>query len=94
MLKAYQNNLLKPNIELSTNVFKVTLPMIETTAGYDEELGEVLELFNKQELLTRSEVEAALGISRSKAANLLSQLVTAGKIAVSGAGRNTKYQLR
>jgi len=93
IMGAYKDNILTPKIETSTNVFKITLPELETTGMDNADARAVLRLFNGAEFISRSDLERSLGISRSRANSILSELVSAGKLKVAGSGRNTRYKL-
>ncbi|MCL2295685.1 MAG: putative DNA binding domain-containing protein [Methanomassiliicoccaceae archaeon] len=94
IMGAYKDNTTQPKIEISTNVFKITLPAMETTKTDNTEARTVLKLFDDAELISRSDVERAMGVSRSKASAVLSGLVAEEKIKTVGAGRNTRYRLK
>lgn len=94
IMGAYSNNVSQPKFEISTNVFKVTLPKIDTDGSDDPDKKAILRLFKDMELIGRSDVERVLRVSRSKAGALLSELVIIGLLETVGAGRNTKYRLK
>ncbi|WNY29419.1 hypothetical protein MmiEs2_16480 [Methanimicrococcus stummii] len=52
----------------------------------------VIALFDKNEFVTRQDVETALDASQAKALRVLKRLTKTGKIRTIGGGRNTKYK--
>lgn len=50
-----------------------------------------LRLFDKYEVVRRSDVEASLGMSKTKAAGILSALEREGLVVRSGSGRCVHY---
>ena len=89
----YKDNITQPKIEISTNVFKITLPIIENEGTDSAEARAVLKLFENMGLNARSDVKSAIGVPRSRAGAILSGLVSDGRLKVVGTGRNTKYKL-
>jgi uncharacterized membrane protein len=70
------------------------LPIIEVANTNNTESRTVLRLFDDAESIGRSDVERAMGVSRSKASAILSGLVADGILKIIGDGRNTKYRLK
>lgn len=97
----------KPKFEVSDNAFKLTLPNVnyhvpktvskrKTPARVkraDDRTELVLALFEKQETITRKDIEAALGVSQATAVLVLRNLVAKGLVAKEGSGKNTCYYL-
>lgn len=92
IMGTYRDNLTQPKIEVSTNVFKITLPEIETEKKDSSDAKIVLRLFDDKEMVSRSDAERALGASRSRAYAVLSELVSDGRLKTVGTGRNTRYK--
>jgi len=93
IMGTYRDNITQPKIEISTNVFKVTLPKTETGGSDGAEAKAVLKMFDKADSIGRSDVERILGVSRARAGEILSELVSGGKLKRAGAGRSTRYKL-
>jgi ATP-dependent DNA helicase RecG len=93
IMGAYKDNLIQPKIEISTNVFKITLPEKKKGSTDNTEARTAMRLFDSTETITRSDVESALGVSRSRANMIISELLSDDKIRVRGTGRNTRYSL-
>lgn len=97
---SYENYPVKPRIEVSDNAFKIILPntnaisetpLTNVTLTSNEKA--VIEIFNKQDFITRRDVENALDISQAMAVRVLKGLVEKSIIKTVGAGKRTKYQL-
>jgi len=91
---------ISPNIELSDNAFKITLPNVNFLTSANTKTGEkdlsererqVLRLFDKAGTITRKDVEQASGISQATAITLLREMVSKGLIKKFGGGKNLKY---
>jgi len=89
-----------PQIELSDNAFKITLPNVNFLASVGAKSGEnglserekqVLKLFEKADAVTRKDVEQAVRISQATAIILLRGMLNRGLIKKSGSGKNLKY---
>jgi ATP-dependent DNA helicase RecG len=93
---AYEGGSLKPQIETSDNAFKITLsnlnqhPILQEYSPMEQT---ILSLFQKQDLISRQDVESKLKIGQTAAGRLLKQLVNSGVLERSGTGKNTKYIL-
>lgn len=100
MMSSYEEYLMKPDIEVSDNVFKVTLPninysdnsnmKISTTAEEDK----ILQIFRNRDIITRKDVESEFNISKSTALRILNSLDKKGIIAKKGAGKDASYMLK
>ena len=89
----YKNALIKPSIELTTNVFKFELPALAPPATDQISVDAVMELAASKDSFTRSEVEDVLKISKSKAGLLMSSLVSDGILEKIGSGRSVRYRI-
>ena len=100
---SYVNYSRKPVIEVSDNVFKITLPnmnyfhkdvsSVNIEKPADNE-NKILSLLRDRQLLTRKEIQLELGISQSTAILLLSKMQKENFIIKTGAGKNTKYKIK
>lgn len=96
IFRSYVDHHLKPKIEVSDNVFKITLPNKNVGRENDllsEQEQIVVDLAKQREEITRKEVEKVLGVSQSLAGRVLRGLVHKGILETLGAGRNTSYTL-
>jgi len=104
IMESYTGADLQPEFDVASNSFRTTLPSLlaphrevittvrehGTVSGGIQE-GRVLEYLKEHEYISRSEVEALLGISRSPAGQLLSRMEKSGQLTKTGAGKNTRY---
>ena len=100
ILRSYKEYSAKPQIEVTDNAFKITLPNVNFNFGpvkskkvlSDSEQA-VLQMFKKQEFIIRKEVEQTLAISQAMAVRVLKQLSDRDLIQVLEKGKNTRYGL-
>jgi len=96
MFEAYAGSGREPKVEVTPNVFKVSLPNINAGASSQtvpaaltpEE--QVLALTVEKGAIGRKDVEALLGLSQTSAGTLLKQLTDNGKIIKKGNGKSIK----
>lgn len=88
----YRNEEVKPVIEVSTNVFKITLP--SPSAGEPEGFGKVEAFLVRNGPSGRADLERELGTSKSKVREIVNAMIATGRIERTGSGRGTKYRLR
>ena len=97
--ECYSEFTAKPNIELSDNAFKITLPNtnFHNAANAKPELSDrekrVMALIKSKGSITRKDVEQALGISQATAIILLRELTEKNLLKKIGQGKNLKYCL-
>ena len=100
IMNAYTETELKPKIEVSSNVFKITLPNRNTGANHTETLVGTLKSEEKRILdfigshghIVRSDVDRLLDVSQATANRILKRMVAEGLIYQDGNGRKTKYR--
>ena len=97
IMGTYMEYGIEPNIEISDNAFKITLPNTNTTvANIKHELTEneqgVLAVL-KQGIKSRPEIQKALGFSQTTAIVTISNLIDKGLIVKVGNGNKTKYKV-
>jgi ATP-dependent DNA helicase RecG len=98
IFESYQGSGVTPKIEVTPNVFKITLPNIRAAASNpktqhlasDER---VLALARERGAIDRKDVEGFLGITQTPAGQLLKKLVEAGSLVKTGNGKNIRYLL-
>lgn len=100
-IESYERFGLKPNIEISSNAFKITLPntsiISQKKNGYthlNEKEMVIITMFDKSETISRIDVERELSISQPTAINLLKKLLDKSIITRFGNGKNTLYRLK
>lgn len=97
--ECYADMPVKPIIDASDNAFKVVLPNAnisrERAARVDislEREAQVTRLFDERDVITRDEVQAALGVSQGTAILILRAMLDKGALIKRGAGKNTVYR--
>jgi len=96
IMRSYAEYHVKPHIEVTDNVFKITLPNTnEASKGtlYNDNERIVLNLFTNKYSIVRKDVEAVLTISQTMAGRILKGLVDKRGIRIVGGGKNTRYVL-
>lgn len=93
MMGEYRNALIKPAIEVSTNVFRVELPAISPPAIDQHSVDTIMNLGRSCESFTRSDVENICGESRSKIGSILKDMVEEGLLERTGSGRSIRYRI-
>lgn len=95
IMKLYESSGLTPEIRVTDNAFKITLPKLMGNDGLSDEKDraedEILLLVSRKGSVTRKDVEELLGVSQATAARLLKKLTSDGKLTVQGKGKNVKY---
>ena len=100
MMSSYEEYLMKPDIEVSDNVFKVTLPNINYSDNSNMKISataeedKILQIFRNRDVVTRKDMESEFNISKSTALRILNSLDKKGIIAKKGAGKGASYILK
>jgi ATP-dependent DNA helicase RecG len=89
LMDAYRDQPSKPTMEVSTNVFRITLPKT-IDADLDQLSLKVLGMLSETPM-SRSDVEREAGIPRMQALSVLRGLVSADLAEEVGSGRSTAY---
>lgn len=102
ILEGYEGSNMMPSFNQSPNSFLVTLPnrnyVPESKINNDKKLHisqveQVIMYLTNNNSITRLEVEALLGIEKSRAKELLSQMASNNMIILKGSGRTSYYVL-
>ena len=100
IMKAYDDDTRKPEIEVTGNAFKVTLPnrnagrrVAPAAESPKYEVEKILTFIKANGQITRSDIDKLLGVSQSTASRILKNMVNEGLICQDGSGRNTKYKI-
>jgi len=96
IMQSYEGFAAKPQIEITDNAFKITLPNsneVPERALLSENESAVLELLENKEFIARKDVESALSVSQAMAVRVLKGLTSKGEIRTVGGGKNTRYVL-
>lgn len=104
--ESYADCAVKPQFEVTNNAFKITLPNINfagerkepatapmKVTGKADRKEIVLKLAEKQDGITRKEVEAELNVSQATAILLLREMVEERLLIKDGGGRHQKYRI-
>ena len=97
IIRSYEDYAVKPQIEVTDNAFKITLPNvneIKLKALLNENERTVLVLFENNDSIVRKDIEVALSVSQPMAVRLLKGLVDKGEIRAVGSGKNTRYVIK
>ena len=99
IMKAYAGTGVEPNIEVTNNAFKITLPNRNAVKATDSVPNErksneekILDLIAQNGYVVRSDVDQLLDVSQTTASRILKRMVTDGLIYQDGSGRKTKYR--
>jgi len=96
IMQSYEGFAVKPQIEVTDNAFKITLPNtneVSERALLSENESAVLELLENKEFIVRKDVESVLSVSQAMAVRVLKGLISKGEIRAVGSGKNTRYVL-
>ena len=95
IMDCYKGNYVQPEINVSENAFKITLPNINYSSGISvtseprEQM--IMDLLNKRGTVTRKDVEQLLDVSQATAARILKKMTLSGVLSSMGNGKNMKY---
>lgn len=96
VFESYNTEKIKPKIEVSDNVFKLTL----YNRNYDRQVDDInneqmqiLNLIEKKGEIKRKDVEALLGISQTMSGRIIKQLVSKNLIVKIGNASTTRYKI-
>ena len=95
MMEVYRGSGLKPKIEASNNAFKITLPNRNAGKASDAQQSveeRVLACAETKGSITRSDVDALLGVSQATSNRLLKRMAAEGLLRQDGSGRRTQYR--
>jgi len=99
ILRSYADFTRKPELQVTNNAFKITLPnrnilhkKKNKIASFSESEEKIIALFNKKNEVVRKDVESTLDISQAMAVRILRGLVDKKVIQVFGSGKNIRYK--
>jgi len=96
IIRSYGEYVIKPQIEVTDNAFKITLPNtneVSEKALLSDNERTVLALFADKDLVVRKDIETALSVSQTMAVRIIKGLLDKNEIRAVGQGKNTKYVL-
>lgn len=95
IMRCYKDISVKPQITVSDNAFKITLPNLNYAAkdmyvsnSYKDI---ILGYLSENEFITRKVSEALLGVSQASAARILHKMTDNGGLCKIGSGKNLRY---
>lgn len=93
IMSCYKGLPVQPKFENVEGAFRVTLPNIHEKSKVveNEKYSSILQLFENQKEVTRSDVEEILGIGTTHAINILKEMLEKNLIKKIGGGRQTRY---
>lgn len=100
--KLYENCCAQPEIEATPNAFKIVLPNMNSTSGIAPEkeqaitpqMKKVLSHISEHGQISDAEIQSLLGIKKTRAFNLVTQMRQMGLIQVTGRGEEKQYLLK
>ena len=90
---AYRNALIKPSYQCFSNSIKVILPVIRENYDLNEAEQILVNILKGKEKMSRSEIEKAAEMEKSKAVRTLNSLIEKKILKKTGAGRGVRYTL-
>ncbi len=90
----YDENLRKPDFEVSENVIKMVLPILEDNMNLTEDERTVYKILSRTMLKSISEIAPYVPFGKSKTTQLLKNMEQKGVLTVEGKGRGTKYIIK
>lgn len=96
IMRSYEEFSIKPQIVVTDNVFKITLPNtneIPEKVHMNEDERAVMGLFKDKDFIVRKDIEVTLSTSQAMAIRLLKGLLEKDQIRTVGKGKNTRYKL-
>jgi len=96
IISCYKGLSVQPKFENVEGAFRVILPNTHAQAlsVEDEKYLPILQLFEKQKEITRSDVEETIGVGSTHAVNTLKEMLSKGLIKKVGGGRLTRYVVK
>ena len=91
---AYRNSLIKPSYQCFFNSIKVILPVIRENYDLNEAEQILVNILKGKEKMSRSEIEKAAEMEKSKAVRTLNSLIEKKILKKTGAGRGVRYTLK
>ncbi len=100
ILSDYKDCIQKPKFTVSKGAFLLTLPNRNSIQGINEitlereKLEKIIEKFRGTEILSRKELQEALGMKKTTSIEMIKFLIKAGILQQVGNGKNIKYMLK
>ena len=96
----YNNQIVKPRIEVTSNTFKIVLPNMNNAENIDvsndtktitPQMQKIIDYINSNGQITDSEIEKLLHIKSTRRYNLIKEMESNGLIIISGRGSSKQY---
>ena len=101
ILKSYSSYEKKPELKESDNAFAVMLPNVnykeaksEIITSFLSKQEQIVEYLKKYNKISRVNVEEMFGVSKTRASNILNDMISQGLITKVGKSRNIIYILK
>lgn len=100
ILRSYNDCARKPEIQTSSNAFKVILPNrnasihipVSSKDTFTDNEKKIISMLERQGEIARKDIENTLSVSQANAVRILRKLSDKGVIRVIGEGKNTRYR--
>ena len=89
--ESYKDYAVKPNFEIFENSIKITLPIIETKLFLTTDERIVMDILEKGNILSSSEILEMTEFKKDKLNRLLKKLIQKNYVDIIGNGRGTRY---
>ena len=89
--ESYKDFVIKPNFEIFENSIKITLPIIETKLLLTTDERIVMDILEKGNILSSSEISETTKLKKDKLNRILKNLIQKNYIDIIGNGRGTRY---
>ncbi len=99
--KLYENCTIQPEITVSQNAFKITLPNMntapkvsaETSDRITAQMRKIMAYIEENGSITDAEIESLLGVKKTRAFNLVKEMKELGLITAEGRGQEKRFYL-
>jgi len=91
--EAYSSSARKPSFEITDNMIKVTLPLLETNLNLSDDEIVVYNALSRSMSKAIGEIFPKTTFGRSKVKDILNRLAERGIVKIEGNGRGTKYRI-
>lgn len=93
ILQSYDGNVKKPSFEISDNMIKVILPVLEIQPDLTADQQAVYKLLSSNMSKSISEIMPYVKFGKTKVTKILKSMAENGIVKIEGTGRGTKYRL-
>ena len=93
IMQNYEGSLRKPSVEVSDNMIKVVLPVMEMQPNLTADEKAIYRLLSSNISKSISEIMPYVEFGKTKVVKILKEMTERGIVKVEGTGRGTKYHL-